>query len=159
MAVRLSTGYIARRNAGDSFASIFDGGSIEIRTGPQPDSADMAASGDLVARITRNGAEWTPGSLTAGLRFDATGRYVVKRMADEWRLVGSGTGIAGWARLVGPATDSGGASVELPRIDGAIDLIGATTDSQLFLPLLSITPEISMPINYWWLATPPLPGA
>ncbi|WP_202841953.1 hypothetical protein [Luteimonas saliphila] len=158
MSVRLSTGYLARRNAGASFASIFDGGCFEVRTGTQPTSADLPVTGDLIGHITRNGAVWTPGSPTAGLRFDASGRQVMKRLTDAWRLIGSATGIAGWARLVGPVADPGTSSLSLPRIDGAIDLIGALTDAQFFLPTLGISADFSIDINYWWLATPPLPG-
>lgn len=158
MPVRLSTRYIERRNAGEAFATTFGGGCIEVRTGDQPATADLAATGDLIARVTRNGAAWTPGSSTAGLRFEASGRQVMKRLTDVWRLVGSATGTAGWMRMVGPVADPGLSTLVLPRIDGAIDLIGALTDSQLFLPTLGITAEFSIDINYWWLATPPLPG-
>lgn len=158
MAVQLSTGYVQLRNAGYSFADLFNGGCMEIRTGPQPENADMPVTGTLIARITRDGKEWTPGSPTAGLRFTAAGRYMAKNMTDVWQLVGIETGTAGWVRLVGNTADPGTGSLSHPRIDGAVDVLGATTDSQLFLPTTSITAAVNIIINYWWFAPPPLPG-
>lgn len=158
MAVQLSTGYVQRRNEGHSFASLFNGGCIELRTGAQPANADMPATGTLVGRITRDGAEWSPGSPTAGLRFTATGRYMSKDFADVWRLVGLDTGEPGWMRLIGNVADAGGASLTAPRIDGAVGLLGDTTDVQLFLPTLALSPATIIDINYWWFAPPPLPG-
>src|SRR5690606_4685351 len=158
MTVMLSTGYVEKRNGSQSFGSLFNGGCIEVRTGTQPANADMPVTGDLIARITRNGSAWTPGSPTAGLRFDVSGRQVFKRPTDDWRLAGIAEGTAGWIRLVGPEVDAGGASVTLPRIDGAVAEIGQTVDAQLFLPTLEITDATLIDINYWWFATPPLSG-
>ena len=159
MAVRLSTGYVQQRNEGRSFAQIFEGGCMEVYTGAQPESADMPPTGTLLGRITRGGFAWTPGSPSAGLRFDTAGRYVTKRPTDTWAMVGLATGTAGWMRLVGATPDLGDGSLLAPRIDGAIDLLGALTDSQLLLPTLALTNASSIAITYWWFATPPLPGA
>lgn len=158
MTCRMSTGYVQRRNEGDSFAQIFEGGCIEIRTGAQPENADMAPTGDLLARITRNGGAWTAGSHTNGLRFDTNGRYVVKRFTDVWQLQGSATGTAGWCRLRANPVESEAASLIDARIDGSVALIGSDADIQLFLPVLAITGSTSIDINYWWFAPPPLPG-
>lgn len=158
MAVNLSTGYVQLRNAGHSFVDLFDGGCMEVRTGPQPETADMPVTGSLVARITRGGRVWTPGSASAGLRFTSAGRYMAKQMTDAWQLVGEAAGTAGWVRLVGNVADPGTGSLTHARIDGAVDVIGATTDSQLFLPTVEITAATIIDINYWWFAPPPLPG-
>ena len=47
----LSTGFVHRRNNGESFADIFNNGVIEIRSGVQPASASTPA-----ARFSRSGA-------------------------------------------------------------------------------------------------------
>ena len=157
MACRESTGYVQRRNEGSSFKQLFDGGCIEIRTGQQPATADLPATGTLIARVTRDGGVWAPGNPANGLIYDVDGRYAMKRFVHTWRLQGLAAGDAGWCRVVGVNGDSGGASLSEPRIDGAVGLIGAVTDVQMFLPVLSITPETVIDFNYWWLAPPPLP--
>ena len=96
----LSTGFVHRRNNGESFADIFNNGVIEIRSGVQPASADAAVTGTLLARITRNGGLWVAGSPSNGLQFVASGRFVAKHPDHVWRLVGIANGIAGYYRLL-----------------------------------------------------------
>lgn len=154
MAVRVSTGYANAILGATSFASLFHNGCIEIRSGPQPASADMPATGTLLARITRDGVPWTAGSPSGGLQFVRDGRYVRKEPSHLWMITGLDTGTAGWFRLIGNAPDSG-FSTTLPRIDGTVGLSGGG-DVQMFLPNLSITPETLIPQDAWWYAIPPL---
>jgi hypothetical protein len=49
---------------------------------------------------------------------------VLSKSSDTWKLLGSAIGTAGWARFVGNATDAGGASTSLPRMDF---LVGTTS--------------------------------
>ena len=156
MAVLTSTGYRTLLLGNSSFRDIFEYGSIEIRTGTQPETADHPATGSLIARVTYNGGAWTPGSTTNGLRFLQDGPRIVANPAYPWMLKGSGTGTAGWFRLLPVAPDSGVFSATAPRIDGAIDVLTATTDSQLLLPVLSILPSTSIVIPYWWYGLPPI---
>lgn len=161
MAVRTSTGFASRILGPESFATIFQGGSIEIRSGTQPASADEPATGTLLARITRDGLLWTAGSPTNGLEFVNAGRYASKNFSHSWRLKGIAAGTAGWFRLVGNAPDDGGTSTTLPRIDGAIGLLPAegetlVGDFQMLLPSLAITIGLERSIDQWYYAIPPI---
>lgn len=153
----LSTGYVARRNAGESFASIFNNGSIEIRTGAQPANADLPPTGTLIGRITRGGGLWAHGNPSNGLQFVAAGRYVTKHPDHIWRLVGQATGMAGWSRLVANPLDDGSLSDTLPRIDGAIGLVDASGNIQMFMPDLAITASLNVVVPHYWRGVPPLP--
>ena len=157
MATNVSTGYVERALSGTgAFPSIFRYGVIEIRTGPQPATADAAATGTLIAKITRNGNAWTAGSPTNGLEFAAGGRYVSKQPEHTWRLKGITTGTAGWFRLLGNAFDDNSASTTAPRIDGTIDVAGADSPSQMFMTTTSVTASTNLVIPHWWYAIPPL---
>lgn len=161
MAVNVSTGFAERILGPQSFDAIFRDGSIEIRSGAQPASADAAAIGTLLARITRNGGAWVAGQPDNGLRFARSGRYAAKDPTQTWTLVGLATGIAGWFRLVANAFDDDGESLSAPRVDGAIALLPdeqtpPPADAQLFLPELAITSATRRDIGQWWYAIPPI---
>lgn len=156
MATLTSTGYRTAILGGTAFVDIFKYGCIEVRTGPQPATADDAATGTLIARITADGGAWTAGSPTNGLRFLQDGPRIVNDPVAPWVLKGEATGEAGWFRLVGNAPDDGQFSLTAPRIDGTIGLLSDTTDIQLFLPTVSITPATSIVVPYWWYGLPPL---
>lgn len=162
MAVRTSTGFEALILGAHSFDSIFQDGCIEVRTDPQPATADDAPTGTLIARITRDGIAWSAGVGAGGLRFARGGRFVSKSPTQQWLLKGLATGVAGWFRLLPNAADPGAYSLDAPRIDGAIGVMPddgiPVGDVQLFLPTQAITAATVIPINYWWLAKPPLPG-
>lgn len=155
MTVRSSTGFVQRILGPSSFESIFLNGCIEVYSGEQPSSSDLAATGALLGRITRSGGAWTEGSGANGLQFTRSGRFAYKHPAHEWRLVGLATGVAGWWRLRGNAADSG-ASIDLPRIDGAVRLDGSATPGELTLASLAIIEATDVVINHWWYAMPPI---
>lgn len=156
MPARSSTGFVQLILGPHAFDQVFLNASIEVYSGAQPDNADLAATGTLLARITRNGGAWTEGSSPNGLQFVRSGRYAFKDPAHEWRMVGVATGTAGWWRLRANAPDTAAASLLLPRIDGAVRLDGSETAGQLTLTNVSITPATNTPINHWWYAIPPL---
>lgn len=156
MSAQLSTGYIEARNLGTAFADLFQYGCIEVRSGPQPVSADAPAAGTLLARITRNGAAWAAGFAPGGLEFVAGQRYITKNPGHTWRLVGIADGTAGHFRMVGNAADNGLASQTLPRIDGAIALVDAGGDAQMRITDAVITPSTNLIVPHWWLGSPPL---
>lgn len=156
MTTRLSTGLAEKLLGPQSFDSIFADGCIEIRTGAQPDSADLAPTGSLIARVTRDGGDWAAGSTANGLRFVRTGRFAMKPYDATWLLKGSATGTAGWFRLLPNASDAGGYSLTAPRLDGAIRLDGASGDGQMVLITTSISPATAIPISNWWFALPPI---
>lgn len=155
MTARSSTGFVNALLTGTAFADIFLNGCIEVYSGAQPATADAAATGTLLARVTRDGGAWVAGSPGSGLQFDVSGRFVTKRFDHRWVLKGIATGVAGWYRLKGNAVDAGGVSLLLPRLDGAVGLPVAETTNQLLLNDLSITPatEREMPYYYYTIPT------
>lgn len=156
MTVRMSTGFAAQILGPTAFEQVFRYGCVEIRSGLQPDSADLPPTGVLLARITRDGGAWTAGVSDNGLEFDRSGRYAMKRADHLWRLVGLAEGQAGWFRMLPNASDTGAASLTAPRIDGLVGLEGVEADIQLYLPTLAITPSTDIAINHWWFALPPI---
>ena len=160
MALNMSTGLAALLLGPHAFDDIFRDGAIEIRTGVQPANADAAATGALLGRVTRDGGSWVAGAPANGLRWYRDGRFALTHPDQRWVLTGLDSGIAGWFRIVGNAYDSGGASLSLPRIDGAVAAIPADDDppgdAQIFLLTTSLSPAISQPFDSVWFALPPL---
>ena len=104
MAVRLSTGLVnalAGGGAGDgSFKDVFANAVIVIRTGTQPATADAVETGDVLGVITVDGGAFTGGSATNGLNWDAAVAGVcAKPSAEEWAIIPSASGTAGYGRL------------------------------------------------------------
>lgn len=111
---------------GGSLADILQNGVIKIYSGSQPATADTAASGTHLLTITVSSGSFTPGTETNGLEFDASASgEIEKASAETWSGVGLADGTAGWFRFYANATDAGGASTTLPRIDGSISTSGA----------------------------------
>ena len=133
MTIRFSTGLRNNLAGTTGFAATFANGVIEVYTGTQPATADSAVSGTLLGTVTLASGAFTPGTATNGLTFaSASGGAVAK--TGVWSFNGVATGTAGWFRLKGNATDAGGASTTLPRLDGSI----ATSGADLNLSNISI---------------------
>lgn len=136
MAVRLSTGLVnalAGGGAGDgSFKDVFANAVIAVYTGTQPANADAVESGTLLGLITVDGGAFTGGVATNGLNWDAAVAGVCgKPSAEEWAIIPSASGTAGWARLYANAMTTGSSSSAV-RIDlscgvGSGDLRFAST--------------------------------
>lgn len=156
MATRSSTGFVQSILGPHAFEQLFMDACIEIYSGEQPANADSGVTGTLLARVTKDGAAWSEGSASGGLRFTRSGRYAYKDPAHTWILKGIATGTAGWWRLRGNAPDAGVANVTLPRIDGAVRADGSDTPGELTLSGLDITPATNTAINHWWYAIPPI---
>lgn len=86
MAVRVSTN--ARNTQLSGLRTAFAGGSIVIYTGTQPASANTAASGTLLATITLPSPAFAEPAAGAMAK------------TGTWSATASGTGTAGYARLV-----------------------------------------------------------
>ena len=104
MAVRLSTGCVnalAGGGAGDgSFKDIFVNAVIVIRTGTQPATADAAETGDVLGMITVAGGAFVASEVTNGLNWDAAVAGVcAKPSAEEWAIIPTASGTAGYGRL------------------------------------------------------------
>lgn len=126
MTVKLSTGLRNNMAGAKGFAESFKDGVLHIYSGPQPLSPDNAATGTLLAIITKDGGAFTPGAPDNGLVFDTPANgTVAKKAADTWKGVGLAAGNAGYFRLMGNAADTGAASATLPRMDGSCGTSGA----------------------------------
>ncbi len=156
MAVNVSTGFATALLGGTPMATLMEYGVIEIRSGTQPAAADMAPTGTALARITRDGGAWTAGNTANGLQFLLNGRAVIKNPEHTWVIDGFNTGTAGWFRWLPNPADPGTDSTTAVRIDGAMGVLNAIGDYQLFLPSLAITPGTSIVLDDWWYAIPPL---
>lgn len=141
MYVDLST-YAKTRMAQRSFAMLFDGGSITVYAGEQPESPDMPPVGVAIATVTAND----------GLRFVPYAEGVMKDPAQQWVMQGlpdavAPDNIAGWFRLTGPNPDPGYLDTSTyPRLDGPCSSLG-TPEPGLVLPNLLVTPATSRSIN------------
>lgn len=104
MAVRLSTGLVNALAGGGagagSFKDIFANAVIVIRTGTQPATADAAETGDVIGMITVNGGAFAAGVADNGLNWDAAVAGVcAKPSAEEWAIIPTASGSAGYGRL------------------------------------------------------------
>lgn len=123
MTIRLSTGLRNKLLDGGSSGGIkgsFNLGFISIRSGSQPTTADVGATGDQLGIVT------VGGDGTTGLTFDAASAgTIAKAVAETWRFVGLIDGTAGWFRLYAPGDTITNASSSAARLDGAIGTSGA----------------------------------
>lgn len=124
MTVRQSTGLRTNLVGNVGFAATFEKGVMEIRSGPQPTTADSPATGTLLGLVTQASGEFTPGSPTNGLTFAAAAGGSVSK-SGVWSFNGIEVGTAGWFRLKGNGVDAGAASTTLPRLDGSCGVSGA----------------------------------
>lgn len=151
MALQLSTGLRNGMLNATGFTEAFNDGVMYIYSGPQPANADAAIQGTLLLTITVNNGAWSAGSPTNGLGFDAPASGVISKAAAEvWRGLGATTGTAGWFRLCGNATDAGGSSTTLPRMDGAV----AVSGGDLNLSSISIVTSAPTTIDVFQFTLP-----
>jgi hypothetical protein len=138
MAIRLSIA--ARSASANAVADLVDAeagsGMVRVYTGAQPASADLAATGTLLAEFTLNDPAF--GSAVAGV---AT-LIVVPALST----IGLASGDAGWFRVVD--------SVEAPVLDGSVtatggggDLIMSTIAVSVGLTLQLTAGTITMPAS------------
>ena len=99
-----------------SFQRIFNLGFINVYTGTQPSTADMAPTGSLLATISNAGGGITLGEAASGVISKASG--------ETWSGTVVLAGVAGWARLYA-AGDDGALSTTEERLDGAVAASGS----------------------------------
>lgn len=122
--------------SGGSLKDVMRNGILRIYSGSQPADADEAYSGTLLLELTVSSGAWVAGSEDNGLEFgDAADGYIEKCGDEVWSGVAAASGTAGWFRFYANATDAGGASETLPRVDGSCGLSGA----DLVMPSTTIT--------------------
>lgn len=125
MTIKLSTGLRTGMCGTVGFAEAFANGVIHIYSGPQPNTADAAASGTLLGVVTTDAGPFAFGTATNGLAFDVAADAKVAKAAAVWKFFGIANGTAGWFRLMGNPADNLGVSTTLPRFDGSIGTSGA----------------------------------
>lgn len=112
---------------GGSLKDILKDGVIKVYSGSQPASPDDAVAGTLLITFTVSSGAFVAGAFGNGLEFenDPLEGVIEKASGEVWSGVAVATGTAGWFRFVGNATDAGGASTTLPRIDGSVGTSGS----------------------------------
>lgn len=111
---------------GGSLKDVFKDGVLKIYSGSQPSSPDSAVSGTLLVTVTLSSGAFVAGAFGNGLEFgDAASGAISKASGATWSGAAVASGTAGYFRLCANATDAGGASTTLPRIDGSIGTSGA----------------------------------
>lgn len=117
MTVRLSTGLrdkLLNGGASGGLKNALNLGFIAIYSGPQPLTADSAASGTLLGTVSVGG---TGTGLTFGNSVSGT---IAKAPAEDWKFTGLVDGTAGWFRFYPAAGNPALSSATEARIDGSI---------------------------------------
>ena len=109
---------IASSTGGGSLDESLRNGIIEIYSGTQPATADLAETGTKLVRITISSGAFTPGSPTNGLNLsDAASGVTSKESGEVWSGVGLASGTAGWFRYYDNNYTTGDSSSAV-RFDG-----------------------------------------
>lgn len=119
---------------GGSLKDILMDGVIRVYTGAQPDEADDSiGTATLLLTLTVSAGAFVAGAFGNGLEFedDPLSGEIEKRSTETWQGVAVASGSPGWFRFYANATDAGGESTVLPRVDGTVgsagDMILGTT--------------------------------
>ena len=141
MIIRLSTGL---RDAmmgagGQSMADALANGTIELRTGTIPASADDAVTGTKVVSITESGLPFSSGVATNGINLDvSTDGEVAKAAAETWTGDNGVSDVVGYGIFYANVVDQT-ASTTAVRVYFDVSTSGA------FLNLSTTTLTISEP--------------
>lgn len=120
-------------------------GFINIYSGPQPLSANTAATGTLLGTVTLAGDGVT------GLTFGAPASAVLsKAAAEEWKFIGLAGGTAGWLRFYPAGGNPALTSTSEARIDMAI----ATSGADANLSNISVTVDAPNTIDSFGITKP-----
>lgn len=143
MAYKTSTGLRTAMLGTSSLSAALAGGFIHIYSGPEPASADVAVSGDLLCTISLNGdgTGFTLGTATGGSIAKAPGDVL------SGTIITSGT--AGYYRHVGPA-DDGTLSTSQPRIQGRV----STTGAEMNLSNIALLSGETQTVDYYTISLP-----
>jgi len=122
MTVRLSTGLRNKMLDGGASGGIkgaLNLGFINIYSGPQPLTADAAATGTLLGTVSVNAGG-------TGLTFDASVAGTISKAAAEiWKFLGLAAGTAGWFRFYPAGGNPANTSSTEARLDGSCGSSGA----------------------------------
>jgi hypothetical protein len=110
----------------------------------------------LLLEISESAGAFVAGAFDNGLEFgDAASGAIAKAAAETWQDAGLASGVAGWFRFVGNATDAGASSTTLPRLDGSVGTSGA----DLNMASTSVTVGATTTIDSYSLTLPEYYGA
>lgn len=145
MALRIATG--ARNGLVGTMGvkEMFEGGTIDIYSGGQPSSADLAETG--VKLVTISKASGT--AATDGVTMGTAGSGSMPKSADVWSGVILTGGVAGYFRLydVNKTTGSNGTA---RRIDGNVGVSG----SDMVVPSTTLSAGATFTIDEFTLTQP-----
>ena len=152
MTIKLSTGLRNALLGQDGLSKIFSGGVIELRSGPQPVSADAAPTGTLLGVVTVGGQPWIAGNPANGLVFASPAGGVLSKNSDHWMTFAVAAGTIGWFRLIANAGDDGAESTTASLIDGSAgvgsgDLWVSTTSVKVGSPATTDAFTIELPAS------------
>lgn len=147
MTARLSTGLRNAMLAGGSsggFKGALHLGFIAFYSGPQPLTADSAASGTLLGTVSVNGSG-------TGLTFENPVAGVVSKAAAEaWRLTGVADGTAGWFRFYPAAGNPAISSSTEARLDGTL----GTANADVVVSNIAIRTGIPVTVDQFSFSLP-----
>ncbi len=147
MTVRLSTGLRNKMLDGGSTGGIKNAlnlGFIAIYSGPQPLTADSAATGTLLGTVSVDAGG-------TGLTFDASvSGTISKKSTETWKFNGATAGTAGWGRFYPAGGNPAASSSSEARIDMSIGSSGA----DLNLSNISVAVGIPTTIDVWQFTQP-----
>ena len=144
---KFSTGLRNGMLSGLSLKAALNGGSLLLFSGPVPATADAAATGTVLMRLT------VGGDGTTGLTFGSAADGVISKSETEvWATSAVGTsGTISYFRFVS-STDSGGNSTTEARIQGTAGIVG----TDLVLTSTEVTAGQPWTLNYFNVALPTL---
>ena len=121
MTIRLSSGLRDAVITNYGMGRTLQFGHIRLYAGPQPASADSAATGTLVGVVTTGGLPAQTGeSPASGLRFSLGRNAGELASYGAWTVRAMNAEKPGWWRFVGRVADDGAASATLARLDGLV---------------------------------------
>jgi len=139
MTVRVSAGLRAALLSDYGLSAMMNWGTIEVYSGQQPANASLAPTGTLLARVTKQGTPFEPGTYNGALEVGLAPTGGLEKVG-VWRMKGVTTGVAGWWRWKWNSPDPNVDSQYYPRMDG---LVGES----LFLVTSGITEATNVEIT------------
>ena len=128
---RFSTGLRNALATQHGLGVMMNGGVMRVYGGIMPESPDLAPAAPLYGTITTDGKVFVPGDPNdAGLMLHFIAPGSLMNLGD-WRLKGSGSGIATWFRWHWKWADDLGNSTFYPRVDGSVGIMTSTANLRL----------------------------
>ena len=123
MTIRLSSGMRDAVVSNFGIGALLSSGYIRVYTGVQPETADMAATGQRIGFITRESYNYEPPHANAAgcLQMMLSASVGAICNAYPWELRGRITGVPGWWRFCSTPEDPDDYSTARCRVDGSIE--------------------------------------